>query len=64
MTKNRTIEAVIKSADANFKALLLTGTRQVGKTTVLRNLLNDERKYITFDDVLSLKLRNRLGMVH
>ena len=54
--RNRTIETVIKSADTNFKALLLTGTRQVGKTTVLRNLLNDERKYITFDDILSLKL--------
>ena len=56
MLKNRTIETVIKKANANFKALLLTGARQVGKTTVLQNLLDNKRKYITFDDVLSLKL--------
>jgi len=56
MLKHRTIEAVIKKADANFKTLLLTGTRQVGKTTVLKNLTNDNRIYITLDDVLSLKL--------
>jgi len=56
MFKNRTIETVIKKADSNFKALLLTGMRQVGKTTVLQNLADDDRTYITMDDVLSLKL--------
>ena len=56
MIKTRTIESVIKKANTNFKALLLTGARQVGKTTVLQNLVNDNRIYITLDDVLSLKL--------
>ena len=56
MLKNRTIESVIKKANSNFKTLLLTGTRQVGKTTLLRNLVTDKRTYITLDDVLSLKL--------
>jgi predicted AAA+ superfamily ATPase len=56
MLINRTIESVIKKANSNFKALLLTGMRQVGKTTVLQNLLSDNRTYITLDDVLSLKL--------
>jgi predicted AAA+ superfamily ATPase len=56
MFKTRTIETLINRANKNFKALLLTGTRQVGKTTLLQNLLNNERIYITLDDVLSLKL--------
>ena len=56
MFKNRTLETVIKRADSNFKALLLTGTRQVGKTTLLKTLVSDNRTYITLDDVLSLKL--------
>jgi len=56
MLKNRTIEAVIKKIDKNFKVLLLTGMRQVGKTTVLKSIADAERTYITLDDVLSLKM--------
>ena len=56
MLKNRTIEAFIKKANNNFKTLLLTGMRQVGKTTVLKELAEDDRTYITLDDVLSLNL--------
>jgi predicted AAA+ superfamily ATPase len=47
MPKNRTIETVIKKVDGNFKALLLTGMRQVGKTTVLQSLADNNRTYIT-----------------
>jgi len=56
MLKARTLESVIKTANTNFKALLLTGARQVGKTTLLRNLVDHNKSYITLDDVLSLKL--------
>lgn len=56
MLKHRTIESLIKKTDSNFKALLLTGMRQVGKTTVLRDLASEDRTYITLDDVLSLNL--------
>jgi len=56
MFKHRTIETFIKKADNNFKTLLLTGMRQVGKTTVLQDLATADRTYITLDDVLSLKL--------
>ena len=56
MLKTRTIESFIKKANNNFKSLLLTGMRQVGKTTVMQNLLKDNRTYITLDDVLTLKL--------
>jgi len=56
MLKNRTIETVIKKIDKNFKVLLLTGMRQVGKTTVLKHIADSDRTYITLDDVLSLKM--------
>ncbi len=56
MLRNRTVESVIKKIDRNFKVLLLTGMRQVGKTTVLKKLAGAERTYITLDDILSLKM--------
>ena len=56
MLRIRTIETTIKKVSSNFKVLLLTGMRQVGKTTVLKNIAGAERTYITLDDVLSLKM--------
>jgi len=56
MYKHRTIEAFIKKADKNFKSLLVTGIRQVGKTTMLKDMAAGNRKYVTLDDMLSLKL--------
>jgi len=56
MYKHRTIETFIKKADRNFKSLLVTGLRQVGKTTVLKDLAGKSRNYVTLDDMLSLKL--------
>ena len=46
----RDIRKAIESANRFFPALLLTGARQVGKTTFLRRLAEPERKYVTFDD--------------
>lgn len=46
---HRTIEKTIKQAELGFKAILVTGPRQVGKSTVLKHLFAD-RKYVTFDD--------------
>ena len=34
-----------------FKSVLLTGPRQVGKTTFLLDIKEDERKYVTLDDL-------------
>lgn len=56
MFKQRTIEATIKAVDSNFKALLLTGMRQIGKTTILQYLIDNDRIYITLDDISLLKL--------
>lgn len=49
----RAMEETIKKAEKSFKAILVTGPRQVGKSTVLRHLFND-RKYFTFDDPVLL----------
>lgn len=45
----RAIEEVIKKTETGFKAVLVTGARQVGKSTLLKHM-HEERKYITFDD--------------
>ena len=44
-------EEVIKKQEKMFKVVLITGARQVGKTTLLKNIKPDI-KYITFDDMI------------
>jgi len=46
----RTISKVIKEFSKSFRVILLTGQRQVGKTTLLENLEKDKRKYVTLDN--------------
>lgn len=50
MYKNRTIETVIINTIEQFPILLLTGPRQVGKTTVLKHILGEDYRYVTMDD--------------
>jgi predicted AAA+ superfamily ATPase len=52
----RTIEPQINRASEQFPILLLTGARQVGKTTLLRHLSAEQRAYVTLDDPLVLSL--------
>ena len=54
---NRDIEkAFIKTSD-QFKAVLVTGPRQVGKTTMLKKLMaGTDRKYISLDDIATRNL--------
>lgn len=52
----RTLEASVLSASQQFPVLLLTGARQVGKTTLLRRLSEEGRAYVTLDDPLVLNL--------
>ena len=40
-----------RSASAQFEVVLLTGPRQVGKTTLLEHLQKRGRKYVTLDDL-------------
>ncbi len=46
----RTLEGFLKKAAGQFPVTLVTGPRQVGKTTILQHLSKDERTYITLDD--------------
>jgi len=46
----------ILAASATFPVLLVTGARQVGKTTLLRAVAEPERRYVTLDDPLQLRL--------
>jgi hypothetical protein len=47
----RTLSKTILDASKTFPAILLTGPRQVGKTTLLENLAGRDRKYVTLDDL-------------
>lgn len=47
---HRTIENTVKKVSNTFPVVLITGPRQVGKTTVLREC-DKSRKYVSLDDV-------------
>jgi len=46
----RTMTKVIEDFSQKFKVLLLTGQRQVGKTTLLDELVKKKRPYVTLDN--------------
>ena len=52
----RTVEKEIPSLCKNFKVLLVTGMRQVGKSTLLQQLSEAERQYITLDNFEDFEL--------
>ena len=48
----RDIEKAFLGASQQFKAVLVTGPRQVGKTTMLKKLIEGtDRKYVSLDDI-------------
>lgn len=47
----RTLRKPILDANANFKIIMLTGPRQVGKTTLLQDTESQSRSYVTLDDL-------------
>lgn len=55
----RTLENFARTAAGQFPVLLVTGARQVGKTTFLRHLSEPERTYVSLDDALVLDLAKR-----
>ena len=52
----RDIEKAILEASKYYSAVLVTGPRQIGKTTTLRHIMGDARNYITLDDLEARKM--------
>lgn len=52
----RDLEDKIKALIEDYSCILITGPRQVGKTTVLKNLMTADREYVTLDDLEERKL--------
>lgn len=50
MFYERTISPIINKINETFPVLILTGPRQVGKTTLLTHLASDERKVVSLDN--------------
>lgn len=48
----RNLENVVNQVTREYPVVLVTGPRQVGKTTMLRKLMEGtDRKYVTLDDL-------------
>jgi len=56
MLIKRNIEDTIKNVSRTFPVLLLTGPRQVGKTTILEGLIEPGRKKISLDNIVTRSL--------
>ena len=56
MYTRRLMESTLRRAARQFPVLLVTGARQVGKTTLLRRLAGKDRAYISLDDPMALRL--------
>ena len=50
MYYERTIEPAIKKISETFPVLIVTGPRQVGKTTLLTKIAEKERKIVSLDN--------------
>lgn len=55
----RDIEDKILVLSKEYSCILITGPRQVGKTTVLRQLMDNSREYVTLDDMEERSLAKR-----
>lgn len=54
----RNLESIVNQVTKEYPVVLVTGPRQVGKTTMLRKLMEGtNREYVTLDD-LTLKSKN------
>ena len=55
----RDLEDKIIALSREYSCILITGPRQVGKTTVLRQLMSEDREYVTLDDMEERSLAKR-----
>lgn len=54
----RTVQQYWLEISQQFPVLLLTGPRQVGKTTLLQHIIEPNRRYVTLDDPVLRSLAN------
>ncbi len=52
----RDIKSKILQLTTEYSAIMLTGPRQVGKTTLFKEIMKDDREYVTLDDFEERKL--------
>lgn len=52
----RTLSKKVLEASASFKVVLINGPRQVGKTTLFKNLIEANRTFVSLDDVMACSL--------
>ena len=52
----RDLESKIEELSMDYAAIMLIGPRQVGKTTLLREITEEKREYVTLDDFDERKL--------
>ncbi len=53
---SRSIEETVKYLSERYPAVLVTGPRQVGKTTMLRKIAEEDRNYVSLDNPLVREL--------
>ncbi|WP_054695181.1 ATP-binding protein [Syntrophomonas palmitatica] len=52
----RSLEKTVQDIQGSFPVLLITGPRQVGKTTLLKKMTKAERRYLSLDDPILREL--------
>ncbi|MDD2371312.1 MAG: ATP-binding protein [Firmicutes bacterium] len=53
---NRALESVVEEVSKTYPVLLVTGPRQIGKTTLLERVAKKNRKYVSLDDPVARRL--------
>lgn len=56
---SRDLEKKIIAASKEYSCILITGARQVGKSTVLKKLMEKEREEVSLDDMVERKLASK-----
>lgn len=56
---NRDLEEKIKDASKEYACILITGARQVGKSTILKQLMEENREVVLLDDIEERKLASK-----
>ena len=60
----RDLEEKIIAASKEYACILITGARQVGKSTTLKKLMTEEREEVLLDNMEERKLALRCGIMY